>query len=534
MTKLNQIINNPKLRFWLEVALVIVLAFVVSNEILANANPQSNPPGRDGGFFLYAGKAIKSGATLYSDIWDSKGPLIFWINALGVGSNYSRFGVFLIELIFSTASFFIVYWIIKKEYGFIPAVCAILFGSGLFKLVIGQGNFTEEYSILFTWISIAALWLLKNRPTKTFLVFFMMGFAVFMNFLLRVNNIGTQIAVIAVAFASCLHSKSRATFQKGVLGLLVGLLSVAIPTSLYFIYHGTFKAMIEASIIYNFAYSTVNGSAFSNSIQPAISLFGDWIYVLAVAWVIALIRSIRSLKGKKFETFLWLTVLAFPIEVVMSSISGRGYGHYFICWIPICMLLISQLVMSVDSIAIEATFRRKVGTEFVHLSLLFVLLLTGASISSNIKTVRFLAASMFRPNINREYQEPSSRVFSELTEDTDKILVFGGQAGVNMMAHRDSINAALFYPLINNSKLGLDVQERYFERLQEESPTIILDGYAFDSKKLPAIDPKIRQSQTLLDTYSANLDLVLNWINENYERFDEANGFVIYRLKENP
>ena len=55
MTKLNQIINNPKLRFWLEVALVIVLAFVVSNEILANANPQSNPPGRDGGFFLYAG-----------------------------------------------------------------------------------------------------------------------------------------------------------------------------------------------------------------------------------------------------------------------------------------------------------------------------------------------------------------------------------------------------------------------------------------------------------------------------------------------
>ena len=198
------------------------------------------------------------------------------------------------------------------------------------------------------------------------------------------------------------------------------------------------------------------------------------------------------------------------------------------------MLLISQLVMSVDSIAIEATFRRKVGTEFVHLSLLFVLLLTGASISSNIKTVRFLAASMFRPNINREYQEPSSRVFSELTEDTDKILVFGGQAGVNMMAHRDSINAALFYPLINNSKLGLDVQERYFERLQEESPTIILDGYAFDSKKLPAIDPNIRQSQTLLDTYSANLDLVLNWINENYERFDEANGFVIYRLKENP
>lgn len=241
--------------------------------------------------------------------------------------------------------------------------------------------------------------------------------------------------------------------------------------------------MIEASIIYNFAYSTVNGSAFSNSIQPALSLFGDWIYVLAVAWVITVIRFIRSLKEKKFETFLWLTVLAFPIEVVMSSISGRGYGHYFICWIPICMLLISQLVMSVDSIAIEATFRRKVGTEFVHLSLLFVLLLTGASISSNIKTVRFLAASMFRPNINREYQEPSSRVFSELTEDTDKILVFGGQAGVNMMAHRDSINAALFYPLINNSKLGLDVQERYFERLQEESPTIILDGYAFDSKE---------------------------------------------------
>ena len=89
----------PKLKKWLEIGLILLLVFVISIITLSDANPTTNPPGRDGGFFLYVGKALRSGAKLYEDIWDSKGPLSLWINALGVeifplGALSNRISVF--------------------------------------------------------------------------------------------------------------------------------------------------------------------------------------------------------------------------------------------------------------------------------------------------------------------------------------------------------------------------------------------------------------------------------------------------------
>ena len=75
------------------------------------------------------------------------------------------------------------------------------------------------------------------------------------------------------------------------------------------------------------------------------------------------------------------------------------------------------------------------------------------------------------------------------------------------------------------------MQTNYFENLQEEPPLLIIDGHLFLSQQIPAIDPIARQNQRFVVSFSNNLDLVLDWINANYERYDEANGYVIYRLR---
>ena len=133
--------------------------------------------------------------------------------------------------------------------------------------------------------------------------------------------------------------------------------------------------------------------------------------------------------------------------------------------------------------------------------------------------------------MKREFQEPVARVVQSLTVESDKVLVFGGQAGLNIMAQRDSINGALFYPLINDSRIGMEKQKDYFESLQKEKPFLILDGHLFLSQQIPAIDSKTRQNQRFVVSFSNNLDVVLDWINANYERYDEANDYVIYRFR---
>ena len=517
----------------LEFILVLGIVTVISVSILSAANPSSNPPGRDGGYYMYLGKALKSGAKLYDDIWESKGPLIFWINALGMGRDFSRWGLFFIEIVFMAVSLFIAYFAINKRYGKLPALATILLGSYLLTFVIGPGNSVEEFSLPFTWIPIAALVLLISKPQKLFLPFFLMGATIVLNFLLRANNIGTQAMVIVVSLIFAFTKRKECRFWKSLLFLFLGALTVILPVSLYFIVNGTFTAMIETSIIYNFFYSTSRGHAFSNSIMPAIDIFSRWFYIICAIWLLAFARFIFLLTKKTFDPFLLLTVLAFPIEIIMSSVSGRGFTHYFICWIPAIMLLLSFAFELIQREVISIKFRdlvekkRPVLSLFVLLSLLLI-----STMGSFYSATRYIRSSILYPDWSNDFREPIANVLNEISSEEDKVLVFGGQAGVNVMAKRDSIDYALFYPSINDSELGLEVQEKFFNTLKTIKPKIILDGHRFYPQQIPAIDPHDREDQTIIIPMAQNLNEVLDWINENYYRYDEANDYIIFMLKE--
>ena len=148
---------------------------------------------------------------------------------------------------------------------------------------------------------------------------------------------------------------------------------------------------------------------------------------------------------------------------------------------------------------------------------------------SSYDGIRYIRSSILYPDWTNDYVEPSAQVIAGLTDEQDKVLVFGGQAGINMMAKRDSINAALFYPAINNSEIGLKVQNAFFETLVAEKPSLIIDGHAYLSQQIPAIDPNDRAKQEFRVNFSENLDELLQWINENYERYDQADHYIIYR-----
>lgn len=524
------LINKNLLR-WLEIVLVLLIVFSISTITLSAANPATNPPGRDGGFFNYVGKVIESGSKLYVDIWDSKGPMIFWINALGVGADYTRWGVFFIELCFETASLFITYWVVKKLFGFLPALGTVLIGALLLKLVIATGNSTEEYSILFTWVAVLALTMLLTMDRMSFWSFFLMGSSIVFNFLLRANNIGTQIIVILVALSFVHINRKETKLWQPVAYLIIGALIIAVPVSLHFIINGSFKAMIDASILYNFSYSTAANAPFFDRFIPAINVFNKWILVFLAIWVLS-IWHLLDRKHTELTPILWLTILAFPMEVLMSSVSGRGYVHYYICWMPACMLLIAYGLSVVQKEAINPTFRQKCETNHTLMILVgLILIIAGTSFNTVYFTPKFVFGSMLHPSIKREFQEPVARVVMGLTDDTDKVLVFAGQAGINLMSQRDSIDGALFYPAINNSRIGLEVQEKFFMNLRADPPQLILDGYSLHPEQIPAIDPKTRNDQRFLMSFSNNLEQVMSWINQHYERYDEANGYIIYRLR---
>ena len=288
--------------------------------------------------------------------------------------------------------------------------------------------------------------------------------------------------------------------------------------------------MIDAAFVYNYFYSTVRGQAFSNSLQPAIKIFSWWFYIFGFIWFVTIAFFTYNLLKKRFSPFLLLTILAFPVEIFMSSISGRGFMHYFICWIPALTLLSAFGFSIIQQEVISDHFSELVEKKQSSLAVFILLVLTIIPCyQANYEGIRYIRSSILYPEWINDYVEPTARVISDLTEEQDKVLVFGGQAGINIMAKRESINAALFYPAINNSEIGLKVQNAFFETLVADKPSLIIDGHAYLSQQIPAIDPNDRAKQEFKVSFSENLDELLQWINENYERYDQADHYIIYR-----
>ena len=133
------------------------------------SNPFFSYPGRDGGIFLYVGSLILKGRIPYLEVWENKGPLVFYINALGQAlSGGSRWGVWFLEFLFFFCAGVLGYIVIKRLMGGIPA----LVGTFIWTIVAGNvlqgGNFSEEYSLLFSFIALFGFWKSLVHPQNNF------------------------------------------------------------------------------------------------------------------------------------------------------------------------------------------------------------------------------------------------------------------------------------------------------------------------------------------------------------------------------
>lgn len=117
-------------RCWLAGAFVI-WGFVLVSVLLVGEAPT------DSAYFTYVGRCLNAGRALYTDIWDCKGPVLYWMSALGVWMN-AHYGF---TLLFAT------FWLIDlvllatylRYYGNFPGLATFLFA--LFAFGCGTDGF---------------------------------------------------------------------------------------------------------------------------------------------------------------------------------------------------------------------------------------------------------------------------------------------------------------------------------------------------------------------------------------------------------
>lgn len=511
-------------------ALPFVFLFFLTAFILDLANPFFNVPARDGGFFLYAGSQILDGKIPYQDFWDSKGPGIFYINALGllIGGG-SRWGLWLVEFICIFGMSLILYSALAKRWG----VGAALFGATLaglgLRLVLGYGNYTEEYALLFNAAGLALFFTMADAR-QNYWKYLWIGALFGLSFTFRANNVGGFFAVALCILAFYGFKRNIGEVLRITVSLLVGFALPLILWTIYFAILGIADEMIHASIVFNFSYAAAKEREWLD-IFGGFGRYGmGWYgWFALIAWFALGLRFLVSFAGRRVSVFETFLLFWFPIEIVLSNLSGRNFTHYYISW------ALAVAVYSAFAFAEfwQLTFKIPAREALSE---------NAGAIASAVLCVVIFALSPSMPgryieSIARggEAIDPVSAYVRDNSAPGDLLLTWYPEMGINFLSGRVSPVKYLYYPLFLEGSLAKEIEDRYLEDLMKTPPQLILDcSRSVDA--IPSLDPLTREAQYAAPGVKKKMyihpgmDEVFEFVHANYRIENTIDECLIFRL----
>ncbi len=509
-----------------EFLLIAFLLVFSSLLVLQPINPMSMELGRDAGAFAYIGNQVVHGRIPYLDVWDSKPPGIFLINALGLMLiKESRWGIWLVEYFFLLSSSLLGFVGLRKKYGPTAALAATFVWQCGLSQTLTDGNFTEEYSLLFGFLSMFLfVWSMENE--KTLWADIGIGISLGSSFLFRLNNIGPEIAILVVLFISMVTRREFRLWIRLVTIGITALIPITILAAVYLSPNQAFTAFWEASFIYNLAYS---GNHFN-----AISSLGHGLAYIGFASGIALLGVLSAWLeiGHKIQRHeepdqitLWIALVA-VIEVILSGLSGRNYDHYFINWMPM-IAFASALIISRSF----SEFLKKIDKiPWIPLGLSLIILF------ACFNKVPFDFYSDIAPLLSNakvtERIDQVSKYITMKTREDQTVLAWGSQVSINFLSKRESPTPYLFYPLYEPSEITDRISKDFYYKLTSNPPAYIVDGtYNSNNSVIPLDQPDPRNWLSEHGVYNTPYLLeTLDFIQKNYVLVRTINNVDVYRF----
>lgn len=208
--------------------------------------------------YLTMGLGLFHGKILYLELFDHKGPLLYFIYGVAGLLSKGYFGLYLIESIFFTFTLYYAFKIANlflnepKSYLTLFMLLPFVF---IYKLFVLGGS-AEEFIIPIMFISIFySLSILKNNFNKKY--FYIIGLCLAAIILIKFT---ITIFMLPFLIAILIHTLRNQKFSKTTILIgyaLLGFLTIFLPFIFYFLITHSFKAFFTAYIHFNSLYAKV-------------------------------------------------------------------------------------------------------------------------------------------------------------------------------------------------------------------------------------------------------------------------------------
>lgn len=492
-------------------------------------------PGRDSANYIYFAERILDGAIPYRDLWNHKGPAIYYTNVLGVLLTPSSFwGIWFLEFVFLYASMILAYFSLAKVYSRFAAFSGILIGFSISPKVQIPRNTNEVYALLP--IFLALFLFIQGQDSKKYkLRYFLIGVFFAWSFLYRANNIGFFLALFSlVALQTWVLKNWREGLTKILWGFL-GFVSLNMVPIIYFAMNDALYDYIDVAYLYNFLYSSSHGSLSKGLTSGIIATFPA-IFLVSETFSL-LLKNVFQAQTFDFKNreFIFKLLILFSVlaEIILSPLSGRGFGHYYIMWIPMIILSSTYLFYRISKINLSDLqfLRFQIPLSTLVTSLIFVIVLTPALYNQIQPTANFLKLAWEEKGIpippSGALNEQVTSVIRTIdhnpeTSSNPYLIVWGFEPVYYLVNDKIAPTRWHFqYGLINPNYVTEDMLLEFYDDIREHHPLILDSSVAFSS---------VPWSGHKYWTETPTRKLIVDYIKENYVQLDPIGpyGFLLY------
>jgi len=434
-----------------------------------------NHPTRDSGVFLYEGAEFLRGSIPYKDMWDHKPPMIIFLNALGLLiSHGAMWGGVVLQHLILICSFMLGFAFLKREFGFFPAVFGSFGWALSFIGVFEGGNFTEEYALVCQFLSLYIFVRAQRRGGYRFSEGVWTGILFALSFMLKQNLIGVWLAIGFYLLVKHISAKNWRGLLKDYSAIAIGFLSVIAAIVYYFWSNHALAEFWDVAFRYNFIYSSSTSILQRLRTVVAGAFYVTWFPFLAMGWIYAagaLIKSFRSQTGAP-SALSGLAVILFPVEILLTSVSGFRFPHYFIAWLPMTAVLLAYFsnLFFDFLINLKADNQRNLMLRQWLVALFYLILLDKGTVS-----LKSLYLTEWK-----KIEEPRWEIVDFLQKRVapeDPVLVWGRDGHINFLTQTRSpsrffIQTPLFTKNYTNHKL----MSEFINAVRGNPPKYIVDS----------------------------------------------------------
>lgn len=220
----------------------------------------------DANTYFTMGKGIVHGMVPYRDLFDHKGPLLYFIYAVGyLMSPTSFIGVFVLQIISMYIALLFLYKTARllldsSPRAFFSSILVTFFilGAGVYylpeQLDMGGGS-PEEFTLPFLTVSLYLITRDAKRKTVSRFGLFVIGILMGSVCLIKFNLAVFWVGLLVPVFLSLLFQKKVRLFFQAAACMVLGILVVALPYLAYALATDSLSSFIEAYISFNKLYS---------------------------------------------------------------------------------------------------------------------------------------------------------------------------------------------------------------------------------------------------------------------------------------